>query len=67
MAHTRYMHTHIQHAETTTVIWHNIELTFAGLHAFRPPVIDIYRRATTVSAGFPECSTPWTSYHTTDR
>ena len=57
----------------------DLELTFAGLHAIGPPVIDIFaansstvleprttRSAATESAGFPECSTPWTRYRTID-
>ena len=50
----------------------NIELTFAGLHALRPPVISVpvagtstvlkpstARSATTDSAGFPERAALW--------
>ena len=56
------------------------ELTFAGLHAFRPPVINIAgaklsavlepstaRSATADSARFPECSTPWARQRVSDR
>ena len=57
-----------------------LELTFAGLHAFRPPVINISvadssavlepsaaRSATTDSAGFLERAALWARYLISDR
>ena len=57
-----------------------LELTFAGLHAFRPPVSNISvadssavlepsaaRSATTDSAGFLECAALWARYLISDR
>ena len=58
----------------------SLELTFAGLHSFKPPVINIsiaststvlkpstVRSATTDSAGFLERATFWTHHRINDR
>ncbi len=57
-----------------------LELTFAGIHAFRPPAINISvadssavlepsaaRSATTDSAGFPEHAALWARYLISNR
>ena len=58
----------------------SLRLTFAGLHALKPPVVDISvtgtptvlvpstaRSATTNSAGFQELSTLWARHQISDR